>query len=372
MDAETTVIGAGVLGLAVAREISQQTRGVFVVEKNLKFGQETSSRNSEVIHSGIYYPEGYLKGKLCVEGREMLYDFMNKYGIAHRRCGKLVVATNREEEKQLAHVLKVAKRNGVTDGVYLKPEEMAKLEPHVRATGALFFPSTGILDTHGLMKQLESLAKLQGTEFVYGARVTGIEKLQGGYLVHLLDADGQEFSFSSRRVVNSAGLEADKVAAMAGTALPGDTIRYWKGQYFRVTGNKHKLLQRPVYPVPSPDYVSLGLHSTTDLSGQLRLGPDAVYLPRKEYDYSIDPGLAKQFCESVKPFLPFIEEADLVPDQAGIRPKLQQPGDAERDYEIREESKRGFPGWVNLIGMESPALTSCLAIAKFVRKLINE
>lgn len=325
MDAEITVIGAGVLGLAIARDLSEESQGVFVIEKNFRFGQETSSRNSEVIHSGVYYPPGSLKATLCVEGKWMLYDFLEQYDIAHKKCGKLVVAVSEEETGRMKEVWDISGKNGVTDREWLNRKGIESLEPHIRAVAAIHFPSTGILDSHGLMKQLEALARIRGAEFVYGARVTGIERLKAGYRITLADADGSPFKFTSRKVINAAGLEADRVAALDGTRMPGDEIHFWKGQYFRVTCGKHRYINRLIYPLPDPDHISLGLHATIDLNGQMKLGPDAVYLPERKIDYRVDPANASRFFEAAGKYLPFLEENDLIPDQAGIRPKLQNP-----------------------------------------------
>lgn len=370
MDAEITVIGAGVLGLAIARDLSEESQGVFVIEKNFRFGQETSSRNSEVIHSGVYYPPGSLKATLCVEGKWMLYDFLEQYDIAHKKCGKLVVAVSEEETGRMKEVWDISGKNGVTDREWLNRKGIESLEPHIRAVAAIHFPSTGILDSHGLMKQLEALARIRGAEFVYGARVTGIERLKAGYRITLADADGSPFKFTSRKVINAAGLEADRVAALDGTRMPGDEIHFWKGQYFRVTCGKHRYINRLIYPLPDPDHISLGLHATIDLNGQMKLGPDAVYLPERKIDYRVDPANASRFFEAAGKYLPFLEENDLIPDQAGIRPKLQKPGGRVRDWVIRDEGPRGYPGRINLIGMDSPALTACLAIARYVKNLI--
>jgi L-2-hydroxyglutarate oxidase LhgO len=371
MDAETTIIGAGVVGLAVASILSEHHRGIFVVEKHTKFGQETSSRNSEVIHSGISYPPGSLKARLCVEGKKLLYEFCRRYDIGHKACGKLVVANGDEEERQLRTVLGISKKNGVDAVELIRAEGIMKLEPHVRATAALYYPTTGIIDSHGLMKQLESLAKIQGVDFAYGSEVKGIRKLPEGYEITLHDADGSVFSFTTRQVINSAGLEADHVAAMVGMNSPEYEIHFCKGEYFRVTGGKQKYISHLIYPVQKEHAVSLGIHATIDLGGQMKLGPSAFYLKERVVDYTVDPLHARAFYESSSHFLPFIEESDLIPDQAGIRPKLQKQGEPVRDWIIRNEEANGYPGWINLVGMESPALTSCLAIANEVQKIMK-
>ena len=371
MDAGITIIGAGVVGLAIAAKLSEKQQGIIVVERHKKFGQETSSRNSEVIHSGINYPPGSLKARLCVEGKKMLYTFCEKYDIPHKACGKLVVATTETEIVQLKQVHVLSKKNSVDHVEWIDESGIKRLEPRVRALAAIHYPTTGIVDTHSLMKQLETLAKIQGVEFAYGAEVIGALKQKGGYMIRLRDVDGSDVTFTTRTLINAAGLEADHVAAMAGMKNPEYRIHFCKGEYFRVTGGKHRHINRLIYPVQAKDSVSLGIHATLDLGGQMKLGPNAFYMKERAYDYTVDPSHAHDFFISASRFLPFIDECDLVPDMAGIRPKLQREGEPVKDWIIRNEEKNGYPQWINLIGMESPALTSCLAIATTVAELLN-
>ncbi|MFH2144108.1 MAG: NAD(P)/FAD-dependent oxidoreductase [Bacteroidota bacterium] len=370
MDTDITIVGAGVVGLAIAAEISRTNKDVFLMEKHLKFGQETSSRNSEVIHSGIYYPHGSLKGSLCVSGRQMLYDYCQKNDILHRMCGKLVVATDDFEMKQLPKIFDHARKNGVTDAELIEQDDIRNLEPNIFALQAIRFPSTGIIDTHGLMKQLETEACINGTQIVYGSEVKAIRKLKKGYEITISDADESEYNFTSGKIINSAGLYSDKIAEMIGINKPEYCLHFWKGEYFSVGNGKHKLINGLVYPVPESNTVSLGIHATIDFTGRMKLGPSAAYMKENIIDYTVDTKNKELFLKSAGRFLPFLEIEDLQPDQAGIRPKLQKPGDATRDFIIKEESDNGFPGFVNLIGIESPGLTSCLAIAKYINSLI--
>ncbi len=374
MGSDVTIIGAGVIGLAVASEISEIFRNVFVLEKHKIFGQETSSRNSEVIHAGIYYAKNSLKSKLCVEGNKLLYEVCEKNSIPYKKCGKLIVATNEAEVRELERLMTKAKVNGV-DVKYVSGEELRKLEPNVKAVKAIYSPSTGIIDSYSLMKHLESMAKNNGAELAYGVKVVGVEKIaKQGYKVNIIDSDGQPFSYNTKYLINCAGLESDKIAESIGIdiGLNNYKIYFWKGEYFNVCGGKGKMIDRLVYPVPPADNVGLGVHATIDLTGGLRLGPNAKYLVDKVYDYSVDSSEQQAFFESASKFLPFIEYENLSPEMAGIRPKLQKPGDNERDFIISEECERGFPGVINLIGIESPGLTSCISIAKYVKELLTK
>ncbi|OFY35937.1 MAG: hypothetical protein A2W91_13120 [Bacteroidetes bacterium GWF2_38_335] len=371
MDTKITITGAGVVGLAIAAELSKVHGSVFVIEKHPKFGQETSSRNSEVIHSGIYYPKGSLKAKLCVKGKELLYDYCLKNEIGHRKCGKLIVATSDFEAAQIEKIYANAKANGVTDSRIIEKDEILSLEPNINAIKAIHYPSTGIIDSHGLMKQLETDAVINGTQMVYGSEVTCIKKIDDGYAVTVTDSNKQEYTFTAEYFINSAGLFSDKIAEMLGLKIPEYELSYWKGEYFSVGNGKGKMISGLVYPVPESNTVGLGIHATLDLSHRMKLGPSAEYLPQKNHDYSVDKNKMRGFYESAVRFLPFIEPEDLCPDQCGIRPKLQKPGEPARDFIICEETSKGFPGFINLIGIESPGLTSCLAIAEFVGGMVG-
>jgi L-2-hydroxyglutarate oxidase LhgO len=370
MDAEITIIGAGVIGLAIAERASGNTRNVFVIEKHPTFGQETSSRNSEVIHAGIYYPKDSLKAKLCVEGKSLLYDYCKKYEIPFKNCGKLIVATDDKEIAVIDGIKNTAAGNGVDLEIFDR-NRIKELEPEVFALKALFSPTTGIIDSHSLMKRFETNILINGGQIVYGSEVTGIRKTDEGYEISILDADKNNFSFTSRMIINSAGLTSDKISEMAGMKDERLSIHFCKGEYFRIKPPKNRLLNRLVYPVPHTNLEGIGIHVTIDMGGGVKLGPDVTYLESNVYDYSLNPEKQEAFWKSARKFLPFLEIDDIAPEMAGIRPKTQKPGEPVRDFYISEESERGNPGFINLIGMESPGLTSCIAIANHVMTLIK-
>jgi len=371
MDADITIIGAGVVGLAIAEKLSEEHKNVFLVEKHLTFGQETSSRSSEVIHAGIYYNKGSLKSKLCVEGKWLLYDYCKKYDIPYNKCGKLIVATSQEEVAIIEGIMQTAIRNGVDDMLIFGREQIAELEPNIFALKALFSPSTGIVDSHSLMKQYETNSINNGCQVVYGSEVSGISKMQNGYKIDILDSDKRNYSFTSGIVINSSGLTSDKTSEMVGIA--DDTLRilFCKGEYFRLNPPKNKLIKRLVYPVPHQNMEGIGIHVTIDMGGGVKLGPDVKYLDSNVYDYKVTESKQEAFYRSAKKFLPFLEFDDLAPEMAGIRPKIQKQGEPLRDFYIMEETGRGYPGFINLIGMESPGLTSSIAIAKYINGMIN-
>lgn len=369
MDAEISIIGAGVIGLAIAERLAGRYDKVYLIEKNSGFGQETSSRNSEVIHAGIYYPEGSLKARLCVEGREMLYDFCKNWDVSFNNCGKLIVATSEEEIKVLDGIRNTALRNGV-ELQMLGKEDIRLLEPNIFALKALYSRTTGIIDSHALMKRLETNFLNKGGQAVYSNEVTGIRRTEDGYTISVREPSGSSFDFTSSVVINSAGLYSDKISEMTGIYDEKLSIRFCKGEYFRVKPPLNKLINRLVYPVPHHNLEGIGIHVTIDMGGGVKLGPDVTYLDSNLPDYKVDASKKDAFWKSAAKFLPFIGQDDLIPDMAGIRPKTQKPGEPVRDFYINEESTRGCPGFINLVGMESPGLTSSLAIAKYVEKLI--
>jgi L-2-hydroxyglutarate oxidase LhgO len=369
-DFEITIVGAGVCGLAVAAEISGGGREVCLVEKNESYGLETSSRNSEVIHSGIYYPQGTLKAGLCVRGKQLLYELCEKHGIPHRRLGKLVVASSREESLELRELKENGRRNGVDDLVLIDRQELARLEPPVAGEAALLSPSTGIIDSHSLMRYFEQVARRNGVTFSYNAEVVGLSPESGGYRVGIRQS-GQAFSFLSRVVVNCAGLRSDRIAAAAGIDIAdaGYRLHYSKGEYFSVLKRPETLVNHLIYPVPQSDSGWLGVHITLDLQGQMKLGPSAQDV--EEIDYSVDPGHQQMFFAAARKYLPLLTSQDLRPDTAGVRPKLAKEGEGFRDFVIRDETDKGLPGLIDLIGIESPGLTCSPAIAAYVANIVH-
>lgn len=367
---QITVVGAGVIGLAVALELSRDYKDVFVIEKNPSFGQETSSRNSEVIHAGIYYPKGSLKAATCTEGRPLLYEFLAKNNISHKRIGKLIVAIDEGEAEELGNLFKGGLENGLDDLRIISKNEIKKLEPNIEAKAAIYSPSTGILDTHGFMKNMSQRIGNQCANIAYSTELIGVDKVREGFEVMVKDKTEGAFKFITRIFVNTAGLSSDKVAKMAGLNKDEYRLKYCKGDYFRVSQNRAKFINRLIYPVPKKEGAGLGVHATLDLSGGLRLGPDDEYI--KELNYNVDPRKAKVFYESTRQFLPFIGLEDLSPDMAGVRPKLQGPGEDFRDFIIKNERESGLAGFINLLGIESPGLTSSLAIARIVKEMVKD
>jgi L-2-hydroxyglutarate oxidase LhgO len=306
-----------------------------------------------------------------VEGKNLLYNYCRKYDIPFNNCGKLIVATSEEEISVIEGIRQTAMNNGVNDLVVLERDQIAEMEPNIFALKALFSPSTGIIDTHSLMKQYETNTINNGGQVVYGSEVAGIKRIKDGYEITLSDSDKKQFSFTSGIVINSAGLTADKVSEMVGIEDASLKIMFCKGEYFRVNPPKNRLIRRLIYPVPHQDMEGIGIHVTLDMGGGVKLGPDVKYLDSNEYDYRLTTSKQEAFFLSAKKFLPFLEFDDIAPEMAGIRPKIQKPGEPQKDFYISEESQRGYPGFINLIGMESPGLTASIAIAGYVNELVG-
>ena len=368
-EVDIIIIGAGVVGLAIAAEVSRSYKNIFVFEKNRTFGLETSSRNSEVIHAGMYYPENSFKAKFCVSGNQLLYDFCEKFNINHKRLGKLIVAADDVESKELERLYRQGIKNGIYGLQMLTRDDIKKLEPNVKAVAALLSPSTGVVDSYYLLRSFFGYAKENGVGFVFGAEVTGIEKNTGGYRVSVRDKDGT-YSATGRVVINAAGLYSDMVAQMAGIdpEKAGYKLHYCKGEYFSLSPKVGRLVNRLVYPVP--ELAGIGVHVTLSLDGRMKLGPNVKYTDTIEY--SVDEKDKIDFFRAAQRYLPSIEPDDLAPDFAGIRPKLQAQGEGFRDYIIRDETDKGLPGLINLIGIESPGLTASPAIAKYVAGIVAD
>ena len=372
-DVAIAIIGGGVVGLAAAAELAGKFPGrtVVLLERNAQCGQETSSRSSEVIHAGIYYAKDSLRARLCVTGRQLLYEFCRTRDVPHRRIGKLVVAAGAAEESTLHELLARGRANGVDDLELLGAWQVRTLEPQVQAVSALWSPSTGIIDSHALTTRLAVRAAQLGATIACRHEVLGIKKTGGGYEVLFLGPGAARESLAASWVINAAGLGAVGIAALAGIDPAAADCRqyYCKGEYFRIPPAKGRLLNHLIYPPPCKDLVCLGIHVTKSLDGTARLGPNAFYVDRLDYD--VDPDHAREFYDGVTQYLPFISVEDLQPDTAGIRPKLQAPGAPARDFYIRHEEDRGLPGFVNLLGIESPGLTACLAIGKMVAGMVE-
>jgi L-2-hydroxyglutarate oxidase LhgO len=363
------VIGAGVVGLACAAALARRGSEVWILERNAEPGREISSRNSEVIHAGLYYPQGSLKAKTCVAGRERLYARCARLGLPHRRTGKLVVAAREEERATLERLHDLGRANGAGALELVEGSRVRELEPRVRALAGLWSPESGIVDAHALVSSYQAEAESHGAALVRRTLVLGLERRRELWRVATRGAGGERFDLEAPFVINAAGLESDHIAELAGldTEALGYRLHPCKGDYFSVAPRLGALTQRLVYPVPAS--AGLGIHVTLDLGGRYRLGPDTEYVDAPRFD--VDPAKAARFAEAVRVYLPEIQARDLVPDFAGVRPKLQGPGEPFRDYVIEEASRHGAPGLVNLIGIESPGLTAAGEIAECVALLVR-
>ncbi len=364
---EISVIGAGVVGLAIAERLSRKFRSVIVLERNGAFGRETSSRNSEVIHCGIYYPKNSLKARLCVTGAPRLYELCARFDIGHKRVGKLIVATEDNEREGLRALYAHGLGNEVEGLRLIDGQEARSLEPTVCARAAIHSANTGIVNSHELMKLLHGTAQNAGAMFAFGQKVNLIDRRPDGYVIGV---EGDDFKFKSRVVVNAAGLWADTVAGLAGIDIERFRYRlkYCKGSYFSYS--RRSPISRLVYPLPEESLRGLGVHATVDLAGRLKFGPDTEYVEGLEY--SVDKGKRKRFFESAAKIIAGLDAESFAPDMAGVRPKLSGPGESERDFVIEEESAKGLPGFINLVGIESPGLTASLAIAELVAGMAED
>lgn len=361
---ETVVIGAGVVGLAIARALALQGREVIILEAESAFGTGISARNSEVVHAGLYYPKDSLKARFCVQGRKALYDFAASHGVPLQKCGKLVVATSDTEVPALARIREKAMANGVDDLEELTAAEACALEPALACRGALLSPSTGIVDSHALMLAMLGDAESEGAMLALNApMLTG--KVSGTGFV--LEVGGSEaMTLECRQVINSAGLSAPGVAQGIEGMPPSLVPQLWlaRGNYFSLEGRSP--FTRLIYPVP--ESAGLGVHLTLDLGGAARFGPDVEWI--QEIDYQVDPARGERFYASIRRYWPELKDGSLHADYAGIRPKIQAPGDPARDFMIQGADVHGISGLVNLFGIESPGLTASLAIGDYVADML--
>lgn len=360
LQVQTVVVGAGVVGLAVARELARSGREVVVLERADRIGTETSSRNSEVIHSGIYYPPGSLKARLCVAGRGLLYDYCRQRGIPHRRLGKLIVATTDAEIAVLKRYKQLARSNAVGETHWLTVDEARELEPAVQCVRALQVPCSGIIDVRAFMEALWADLQTAGSEVVLRSRVTGGRLLpHGGFELHI---DGNREPLQCRELVNCAGLYATelagRLAGCEGISIPH--AWFARGHYFTLSGRSP--FSRLVYPVA--DSAGLGTHVTLDLTGRARFGPDVQWIDAP--DYAFDESRRAAFAEAIRRYYPALDESRLQPGYTGIRPKIAGPGQPPADFRIDGPAVHGIPGLVHLFGIESPGLTASLSIAAHV------
>lgn len=371
---ECVIAGAGVVGLALAREIAMRGLDTLVLEAEHMIGTQTSSRNSEVIHAGIYYEPNSLKARFCVEGKELLYAYAQARGIPHKRCGKLIVATAQSQHKTLDTIVARAVDCGVHDLQRLTAIEAQQLEPSIHCTAALFSPSTGIIDSHSLMLSLQGDAENHGAAIAFNTEILNVELTKDGFAITTRDREsGEQFTLLAERFINAAGLGAQAIAATI-NGLASEHVQplyLAKGNYFSAHGKNP--FSHLIYPVPEDG--GLGIHLTLDLKGQMRFGPDVEWLPHEatcsELDYSVDPQRGDSFYAAIRRYWPDLPDGALQATYSGIRPKLSGKGDAVADFKISGPQDHGIAGLVNLFGIESPGLTSSLAIAAYVSALLK-
>jgi L-2-hydroxyglutarate oxidase LhgO len=346
--------------LAIANELCSQYNSILVIEKEHSFGQHVSSRNSEVIHSGIYYPPGSLKALLCVRGNHLMYDFAKKYHINYKNCGKIVVASKYDEIERLEALMNNGQKNNVEGLKIISASEVSKREPLIRAAGGLTVASTGIIDSHAMMHKLAYLITSGNSDIVYNTEVKQIRHEDDSYSLTFKDMD---YVAKSRIVINSTGLWCDKISKMVG--IDEYKLHICKGEYYTTSMYRNKL-KSLIYPLPTN--ISLGTHIVLHLDGSIGFGPNAYYVD--EIDYNIDNSNKKRFLKHINQYMDLPEDA-LSEDFAGIRPKIQAPGKPQEDFIIRNETEKGYHNFINLIGIESPGLTSSLAIAEYVKDIID-
>jgi L-2-hydroxyglutarate oxidase LhgO len=368
---DTVVIGAGVVGLAIARELALAGREVVVLEKNAAIGEETSARNSEVIHAGLYYPRGSLKARFCVEGRRRLYEYCDAKHVPYRRCGKLLVATSVNQVQKLDAVRAAAVANGVTDLEQLSARDVHALEPHVHALAGFLSPSTGIVDSHAFMLALSGDLEAAGGAIATHCRFAAANRAGATLQLTCDTADGP-FTLSTRTVVNAAGLHATRVAELLG--VKGETVPrpyFAKGNYFTYSGRSP--FTHLVYPLPEDG--GLGVHATLDLAGRVRFGPDVEWLrdgiDPAALDYAVDPSRSAAFYGAIRTYWPALPDHSLAPAYSGVRPKISSRGEPAADFSIRRVGDRDSAFVVQLFGIESPGLTSALAIGAHVAELLR-
>jgi L-2-hydroxyglutarate oxidase LhgO len=354
---DAVVIGAGVVGLAVARALAMAGHEVVVLEAEDAIGTHTSSRNSEVIHAGIYYPKGSLKARSCVAGKELLYEYCVAHGVPHRRSGKLIVATDEKQLVEVENIQKKAHANGVSDVVWMTRAQVLALEPELSCVAGLYSPSTGIIDSHALMLAYLGDAEAHGAMLALKTHLLGAQVTADGFVVHT-----DQMDVACEVLVNSAGLRAPSVAkSIEGyDAALAPREYYAKGNYYSLT--RKAPFSRLVYPVPEPG--GLGVHVTLDLAGQARFGPDVEWVER--IDYQVDPKRSERFYAAIRRYWPGLPDGSLSPGYAGIRPKTAGPGEPAPDFALQGPAVHGIPGLVHLFGIESPGLTSSLALAGLV------
>ncbi|NWD49598.1 NAD(P)/FAD-dependent oxidoreductase [Pseudomonas gingeri] len=362
------VIGAGVIGLACAARLARSGQSVLIVDGERWIGSHTSSRNSEVIHAGIYYPPGSLKARLCVEGRDLLYRWCADHHVEHRRIGKLLVAVTHDEIDALDALQQNAVRSGVCSLQEIDAEQLRRMEPAVAGVAALLSLDTGIIDSHAYLQSLLGDAQRYGADLALDTRISRLQHSGSDWLVEGVSC-GEAFSMGVPRVINAAGLFSSQLASCIDGLETGHVPQtlWCRGRYFSYGGRSP--FSRLIYPMPEANTVGLGVHATLDMGGQVRFGPDVAWTDT--IDYQVEEHLRDDFAHAIRRYFPGLNPQRLTPGYCGIRPKLSGPGQNAADFLIQGPQIHGLPGLVNLYGVESPGLTASLAIAEHVARIIN-
>ncbi|MEA1881540.1 MAG: NAD(P)/FAD-dependent oxidoreductase [Candidatus Marinimicrobia bacterium] len=367
---DVVIIGAGVIGLAIARAIGEILhKSVLIIEKEESFGRGISSRNSEVIHSGIYYQPDSLKAEYCTRGRDLTYYYCEKHNIWINRCGKIVVGKNHQLE-ELEALYASAQKNGVPEVRIIDQKEINKLESKIKGDIALYVDCTGIVSAHDLMASFYKISQDNDHDYLFKSKVVNASQGENGYELVIENPQGEIETVSSQWVINAAGLEGDMVAEMLGDGFP--RLRYSKGCYYKLSSKWRGAFNHLVYPLPDKARGSLGIHLSFDETRMPKLGPSAHWMKDREENYDVEESLLDQFYEEGNRYIRGLKKEDLSPDYAGIRPKIWMNKNPMPDFYISHEADKGYPGWVNLIGIESPGLTSAIAIGEDVAQWVNE
>jgi L-2-hydroxyglutarate oxidase LhgO len=370
LDFDILIIGAGVVGLATAEVFSRNKCRVLVVEKENKIGTGVSSRNSEVIHAGIYYPKDSLKSILCIRGKHLLYDWCENNNVSFNRLGKYIIATNKGEFEKLEEIKENASQAGMNELFMVNAEKIREEEPDIFSVGGLYSPTSGIVSAHELMDSLKQASERNGTDFLFLSIVKSIERnsQSTGYFVEVIDSTNQVSRIEVGKIINCAGLYADQMAQTLGTYDNSYAQKFVKGNYFKLTGHKYHF-KHLIYPVPLQGLRGLGVHVTLDLNYEVKFGPDVESMPEKIEEYSVNKNRKNDFYNAIKLYLPSIEINDLTAGMSGIRPRLVAKKEFN-DFIITEEKEKGYPGLVNCVGIESPGLTASLAISEYIFNIL--
>ena len=371
-DYRVVIIGAGVVGLAAARALAEKRiESVLIIESEPNFGRGISGRSCEVIHSSIYNPENSYKTTFCIRGRNLLYDYCETNNIDHQRIGKIIIA-NESQENALKDLYQLGISKRMDDLRLLTAKEIKDLEPFIQGTLGLFVPSTGIVDSHQLMSHFQQKSVDSNHDYLYKSRVRHCESVPGGYRLMIQSPSEQLESVTSAWVINAAGLNSDHISNLIIPKKLTPEIQFSKGNYFSLSNQWKNRFSHLVYPLPDVKHGSLGIHLSFDQTGSVKLGPDAHFLESNVEDYSIDESLLSTFYEAASAYIVGLEKNDLSPDFTGIRPKLRSKSPGFDDFYISHEKDKGFPGWINLIGIDSPGLTAAIAIGEEVAGWVLE